>query len=50
MVDKAFKFMDKDGSGFINVSDIINTYDVTKNKEFIEKKKTKEQILMDFLN
>lgn len=42
MVDKAFKFMDKDGSGFINASDVINIYDVSKNKEFIDKKKTKE--------
>lgn len=50
MVDKAFKYLDKDGSGVLNVKDIINIYDVTKNKEFIEKKKTREQILSEFLN
>lgn len=50
MVDKAFRTLDRDGSGVVNVQDIINIYDVTKNKEFIEKKKTREEILKDFLN
>ena len=42
--------MDKDGSGFINVTDIIAVYDVSKSKEFQEGKKTREQILGEFLN
>jgi Ca2+-binding EF-hand superfamily protein len=50
MVDKAFNYMDKDGSGKIDIKDIINVYDVTKNKEFLEKKKTKEEIIKDFLS
>ena len=50
MVEKAFMTMDKDGTGSINIQDIINVYDVSKNKEFIEKKKTREQILSEFLN
>ena len=50
MVDKAFKALDKDGSGVINVKDIINVYDVTKDKDFIAGKKSREQILGDFLN
>lgn len=50
MVDKAFKTLDKDGSGQINVRDIINVYDVSKDKDFIAGKKSKEQILSDFLN
>ena len=29
---------------------IVNIYDVSKNAEFIEHKKTKEQILIEFLN
>jgi Ca2+-binding EF-hand superfamily protein len=42
MVEKAFTYMDKDGSGYINVKDIIQIYDVTKNKEFAEGKKSRE--------
>lgn len=50
MVDKAFNCLDKDGSGKIDVKDIINIYDVTKNKDYIDKKKTREEILKDFLS
>jgi len=50
MVDKAFRFMDKDGSGKIDVKDIINIYDVSKNKDYIDKKKTREEILKEFLS
>lgn len=42
MVEKAFSQLDKDGSGFISVSDVINIYDVKSHKEFQEGKKTKE--------
>jgi Ca2+-binding EF-hand superfamily protein len=50
MVDKAFRSLDKDGSALINVRDIINVYDVSKDKDFIAGKKSKEQILNEFLN
>jgi len=50
MVLKAFAMMDKDGSGVISVSDIANIYDVSRNPDFIEKRLTKDQILMNFLN
>lgn len=50
MVEKAFNILDKDGSGLINIKDIIQVYDVSKNKEFIEGKKSRDQILMEFLN
>jgi Ca2+-binding EF-hand superfamily protein len=50
MVDKAFNVLDKDGSGVVNVQDIINVYDVSKDKEFISGKKSKEQILGEFLD
>jgi Ca2+-binding EF-hand superfamily protein len=50
MVDKAFKTLDKDGSGVINIKDVINIYDVSKNKEYIEKKKSREEIVSEFLN
>jgi Ca2+-binding EF-hand superfamily protein len=42
MVEKAFSILDKDGSGQIRASDVINIYDVSNQKEFKEGKKTKE--------
>lgn len=50
MVEKAFVLMDKDNSGKINMQDIVQLYDVTQNKEFQEGKKTRDEILMEFLN
>ena len=50
MVDKAFTILDKDGSGILTVSDIENIYDVRQNQDFIDGKKTKEEILGDFLD
>jgi len=50
MVEKAFKILDKDNSGQITVADIKNIYDVKQNKDFIAGKKTKEQVLEEFLN
>lgn len=49
MVEKAFNMMDKDGSGKLTIQDIIGIYDVSRNPEFIESRKTKEEILSDFL-
>ena len=34
MVERAFNMLDKDGSGYVNVKDVINIYDVRANKEF----------------
>lgn len=42
MVQKAYQQLDKDDSGKITLSDIFEVYDVTKNKDFIENKKTRE--------
>lgn len=50
MVDKAFFLMDKDGSGKINMKDIANIFDVSQNPDFKDGKKTREEILKDFLN
>ena len=50
MVDKAFTILDKDGSGILTVSDIENIYDVRQNQDFIDGKKTKEEILGDCLD
>lgn len=50
MVEKAFRIMDKDGSGEITISDIAHMYDVTCHKDFIEGNKTKEEIIGEFLD
>ena len=50
MVQKAFSLLDRHNRGFITVSDIVATYDVSKDKEFLSGQKTKEQILTEFLN
>jgi len=50
MVNKAFAMMDRDGSGVINIDDIGAIYDVSMNPEFLEGRKTREEILHDFLN
>ena len=49
MVKKAFARLDTNGSGEITVSDICNIYDVSKNPDFLEGRKTKEQILQEFM-
>jgi len=49
MVKKAFALMDKDGSGTVGVKDISNIYDVSQNQDFIDGKKTKQEIFEDFL-
>ena len=50
MVMKAFDQLDKDKSGVITVQDVINIYDVRQHPEFIEGKKSKEQIIGEFLD
>lgn len=49
MVMKAFAMLDKDGSGELTVSDIAGIYDVSMNPEFLEGRKTRDEILRDFL-
>ena len=50
MVNKAFQMMDRDGSGQLSISDIASIYDVSMNPEFLEGRKTRDEILGDFLN
>ena len=50
MVEKAFAMLDKDGSGQITVKDIAGIYDVSMNPEFLEGRKSREEILIDFLS
>jgi Ca2+-binding EF-hand superfamily protein len=49
MVEKVFLMLDKDKSGFLSVQDLVNIYDVSINPEYIEGRKTKDQILTEFL-
>ena len=49
MTKKAFIMMDRDRSGVITKDDLIGIYDVSKNPDFINRIKTKEQILDEFL-
>jgi Ca2+-binding EF-hand superfamily protein len=49
MVDKAFNRLDMNGSGELTPDDIATIYDVSMNPEFVEGRKTKDQILSDFL-
>jgi len=50
MVQKAFAMLDKSGDGTISVSDIAGIYDVSMNPEFLEGRKSREDILTDFLS
>ena len=49
MVEKAFAMLDRDGSGVITIQDISGIYDVSMNPEFLEGRKTRDEILTDFL-
>lgn len=50
MVQKVFQMLDRDGSGQITVRDVIGIFDVSLNPDFIQGKKTREQIVKDYLN
>ena len=50
MVDKAFAMLDKNNEGGITLSDIAGIYDVSMNPEFLEGRKTRDEILTDFLS
>ena len=50
MVKKAFAMLDRDQSGKITVQDIAGIYDESMNPLFLEGRKTRDEILADFLN
>ena len=50
MVDKAFDLIDRSRNGSISVEDIDAIYDVSKNQDFIDGKKTRQQVLEEFLD
>jgi Ca2+-binding EF-hand superfamily protein len=49
MVQKAFASLDRDGSGELTTNDITGIYDVSMNPEFLEGRKTREELLNEFL-
>ena len=49
MVQKVFRHLDRNNSGEISVEDIINNYDVSNIKEYQDKKKSKEELIGEFL-
>ena len=50
LVDMAYNVMDVDGSGTVDMTDMALAYDVSFHPDFIAKKKTKDQILREFLD
>jgi len=50
MVQKAFAMLDKKGDGQITLCDVSSIYDVSMNPEFLEGRKTRDEILIDFLS
>jgi len=50
MVKKAFQMLDRDSSGRITISDLTGIFDVSMNPEFLEGRKSRDQILGEFLD
>jgi len=49
LVEKAFRKIDKDSSGFIDIDDIKDIYNASKHPDVVQGKKTEANILMEFL-
>jgi Ca2+-binding EF-hand superfamily protein len=49
LVKKAFAKLDKDGSGVVDIDDIKDVYSTAKHPDFISGKKTRDQVLCEFL-
>ena len=50
LVDQAFKILDADGSGVVEVDDLMSTYDVSLNPEVVAGKITAEEAFRTFLD
>jgi Ca2+-binding EF-hand superfamily protein len=50
IVARAFSLLDKDGSGQITVEDVKHLYDPSHHKDFIDGRKTKEEVIEEFLD
>jgi hypothetical protein len=49
-VIKAFKKVDRDGSGILDINDIKGTYNAKLHPDVKTGKKTEEEVLMEFLD
>lgn len=49
IVMQAYKKLDKDGNGWIDINDVKGTYNANKHPEVLQGKKTEDQILQEFL-
>ena len=47
---QAFKKLDKDGNGWIDINDVRGVYNAKKHPDVIQGKKTEDQILQEFLS
>lgn len=50
MVKKAFNLMDKDGKGTITINEIAPVFNVSANADYQQGRKSKDDILRDFLS
>jgi len=48
-VEKAFRKIDKDGNGLLEVADIKDSYKADRHPDVLQGKKTDEQVLLEFL-
>ena len=46
----AFDVLDNDGSGIVDMTDIMMAYDASSHPDFLAKKRTKEDILREFMD
>jgi Ca2+-binding EF-hand superfamily protein len=49
LIEKAFRCLDRDGNGYLEIDDIRDKYNASKHPDVIQGKKTENQVLMDFL-
>ena len=49
LVQLAFKKLDRDGSGIVDINDIRGVYNATKHPDVISGKKKEDQVLNEFL-
>jgi len=49
LVKQAFAKIDSDGSGFLDINDIKDSYNASKHPDVVQGKRTEEQVLIEFL-
>lgn len=49
LVKKAYKIIDKDGNGQLDINDIKGVYNASKHPDVISGKKTEDKVLLEFL-